>query len=122
MEEAHADVCGVHQLGPKLCDSCIRMGYYWLTMVRDCIDFARWCDACQLHANFIHQVSEPLHPTAASWPFEAHVHFSGLISSQAHGGVVTFQGRSHRDWFELLGLNLSRFAKRSKFEIKTFKT
>jgi len=34
-----------------------------------------------------------------------------LIGPQTQGGVVTFQGRSHRDWFELLGLSLSRFAK-----------
>ena len=32
----------------------------------DCIDFAKRCDACQLHANFIHKPSEPLHPTVAS--------------------------------------------------------
>jgi len=44
-----------------------------------------------------------------------------MIGPQVHGGVVAFQGRSHRDWFELLGLNLSRFAKRIQFEIKKFK-
>jgi len=54
MEEAHAGVCGAHQSGPKLHDHVKRMGYYWPTMVRDCIEFARGCDACQLHANFIH--------------------------------------------------------------------
>ncbi|GAA0162300.1 hypothetical protein LIER_39387 [Lithospermum erythrorhizon] len=32
------------------------MGYYWPTM---------------FHANFIHQEPEPLHPTFASWPFDA---------------------------------------------------
>jgi len=46
-------------------------GYYWPTMVQDCIDYAKRCDACQFHANFIHQPSEPLHPTVDSWPFEA---------------------------------------------------
>ena len=40
-------------------------------MVHDCIDFANRCDACQFHANFIHQPPKPLHPTVASWPFEA---------------------------------------------------
>ena len=29
------------------------------------------CSACQFHANFIHQLPEPLHPTIASWPFDA---------------------------------------------------
>ncbi|KAG9447747.1 hypothetical protein H6P81_013875 [Aristolochia fimbriata] len=32
---------------------------------------AQTCKQCQLHAYYIHQVSEPLHPTVASWPFEA---------------------------------------------------
>ena len=43
-----------------------------------------------------------------------------LISLQGHGGVVIFQGRSHKDC-ELLGLNPPRFAKRIQslgFEIK----
>ena len=71
MEEAHSGVCGAHQSGPKLHDRIKRMGYYWPTMVQDCIGYAKRCDACQFHANFIHQPPEPLHPTVASWPFEA---------------------------------------------------
>ncbi|KAL0394674.1 UNVERIFIED_CONTAM: hypothetical protein Slati_4433600 [Sesamum latifolium] len=47
------------------------MGYYWPTMVKDCIDYAKRCQACQFHANLIHQPPEPLHPTVASWPFDA---------------------------------------------------
>ncbi|KAJ6802513.1 uncharacterized protein M6B38_192410 [Iris pallida] len=47
------------------------MGYYWPTMVADVIDYARKYKACQVHADFIHQPSEFLHPTVASWPFEA---------------------------------------------------
>ncbi|XP_060177763.1 uncharacterized protein LOC132607695 [Lycium barbarum] len=46
------------------------MGYYRPTMVKDCLDYARRC-ACQFHANFIHQPPEVVHPTVASWPFEA---------------------------------------------------
>ena len=47
------------------------MGYYWPTMIHDSMHFAKHCEACQFHANFIHQPPEPLHPTIASWPFEA---------------------------------------------------
>jgi len=71
VEEAHSGVCGAHQSRPKLCDRIKRMGYYWPTMVHDCIDFAKRYDACQFHANFIHQLAEPLHPTVASWLFKA---------------------------------------------------
>ena len=35
------------------------------------IQYARRCKACQIHADFIHQPPELLHPTVASWPFEA---------------------------------------------------
>ncbi|XP_019199626.1 PREDICTED: uncharacterized protein LOC109193238 [Ipomoea nil] len=71
MQEAHSGVCGAHQSGPKLHFHIKRMGYYWPTMVKDYIDYARRCQACQYHANFIHQPPEPLHPTVASWPFDA---------------------------------------------------
>ncbi|XP_059281023.1 uncharacterized protein LOC132034657 [Lycium ferocissimum] len=37
----------------------------------NCLDYARRCKACQFHANFIHQPPEALHPTVASWPFDA---------------------------------------------------
>jgi ribonuclease HI len=71
MEEAHSGVCGAHQSGPKLYHRIKWMGYYWPTMVKDCMDYAKRCEACQLHANYIHQPPEPLHPTVASWPFDA---------------------------------------------------
>ncbi|CAM9002129.1 unnamed protein product [Rhodiola kirilowii] len=71
MQEAHVGICGAHQSGPKLYDRIKRMGYYWPTVVQDCVDFAKKCNACQFNANFIHQPPEHLHPTVASWLFEA---------------------------------------------------
>ncbi|XP_075473874.1 uncharacterized protein LOC142504919 [Primulina tabacum] len=71
VEEVHSGICGAHQSGPKLHFRIKRMGYYWPTMVRDCKDYVQRCQACQYHANFIHQPPEPLHPTVASWPFDA---------------------------------------------------
>ncbi|KAA0046253.1 uncharacterized protein E6C27_scaffold284G00560 [Cucumis melo var. makuwa] len=71
LEEAHSGICCVYQSGPKLQYQLKRMGYYWPTMIHDSMHFAKYCEACQFHANFIHQPPEPLHPTIASWPFEA---------------------------------------------------
>ncbi|KAK3004741.1 hypothetical protein RJ639_019602 [Escallonia herrerae] len=70
MDEAHSGVCGAQQSGPKLHFRIKRMGYYWLTMVKDYLDYAKRCQACQFHANFIHQPPELLHPTVVSWPFD----------------------------------------------------
>ena len=71
MQEEHAGVCGAYQLGPKFYNLIKTMGYYQPTMVRDCINYAKRHDACQFHANFIHQSLKPLHLTVTSCPFEA---------------------------------------------------
>ena len=71
LKEAHAGVCGAHQSGLKLQFQLRRICYYWLKMIQDSMDYAKECEACQYHANFIHQPLEPLHPTVASWSFEA---------------------------------------------------
>ncbi|KAA0057666.1 protein NYNRIN-like [Cucumis melo var. makuwa] len=47
------------------------MGYCRPKMVQDSIDYVKKCEACQYHANFIHQPLEPLHPIVASWSFKA---------------------------------------------------
>jgi len=52
-------------------DRLHRLGYYWSTMIANAIKYAQRCKACQIHADFIHQPLELLHPTVASWPFEA---------------------------------------------------
>ncbi|XP_055824309.1 uncharacterized protein LOC129892784 [Solanum dulcamara] len=39
-------------------------------MVMDCLDHVKRCQACQFHANYIHQYLETLYPTIASWPFD----------------------------------------------------
>ncbi|KAA0055191.1 uncharacterized protein E5676_scaffold640G00240 [Cucumis melo var. makuwa] len=70
-KETHADVCGAHQSGSKLQFQLRRMSYYWPKMVQDSMDYAKKCEACQYHANFIYQPIEPLNPTVAYWPFEA---------------------------------------------------
>ena len=71
MNEVHSGLCGAHQPGPKLQNQIKRIGYYWPTMVKDCMELAQKCKKCQFHANFIHQPPEPLHPSVTSWPFEA---------------------------------------------------
>ncbi|XP_070044748.1 uncharacterized protein [Nicotiana tomentosiformis] len=45
LQEAHSGVCGSHQSRPKLHFHIKRMGYYWPTMVKDCLDYARRCNA-----------------------------------------------------------------------------
>ena len=71
LKEVHAGLCGAHQAGPKLYDQIKRLGYYWPTMVADAMQFAKRCQQCQVHGDYVHMPPEWLHPTAISWPFEA---------------------------------------------------
>ena len=43
IEETHSGICGAHQSGPKLHFQIKRMGYYWPTMVKDCMEYAKKC-------------------------------------------------------------------------------
>jgi len=53
----------------------------------DAIQYARRCNSCQIHADFIHQPPELLHPTVTSRPFEAWViDVVGLISPSSTRG------------------------------------
>ena len=56
-------------------------------MVQNCIDYAKRYEPSQFHANFICQPPEPLHPTVASWPFEAWgLNVVGSITPKSSGG------------------------------------
>ena len=35
------------------------------------MEYAKKCQSCQFHSNFIHQSPKPFHPTIASWSFDA---------------------------------------------------
>ncbi|KAG9450554.1 hypothetical protein H6P81_010519 [Aristolochia fimbriata] len=71
LKKIHGRIYGAHQAGPKLLLQVKWLGYYWSSMLRDATEMARTCRPCQLHADYIHQPPEPLHPTVASWPLEA---------------------------------------------------
>ncbi|KAK2984212.1 hypothetical protein RJ640_006671 [Escallonia rubra] len=71
MKEVHSGTCGAHQSGPKLQMQIKCLGYYWPTMIANCIGFVKRCQACQFHGDFIHSPPEPLYFTACSWPFAA---------------------------------------------------
>ncbi|XP_024200674.1 uncharacterized protein LOC112204019 [Rosa chinensis] len=47
MREVHTGICGTHQAGPKMRWLIRRHGYYWPSILKDCIAFAKGCQDCQ---------------------------------------------------------------------------
>nr|KYP68997.1 Transposon Ty3-I Gag-Pol polyprotein [Cajanus cajan] len=58
MVEVHEGICGAH-----------RKGYFWPSMFKDCIEFAKGCEECQKHGP-IHRVpATELHAIVKPWLF-----------------------------------------------------
>ncbi|KAG7599008.1 Reverse transcriptase domain [Arabidopsis suecica] len=69
VREVHEGLCGSHASGRAMAFKIKRMGYYWPTMITDCVKFAQKCKRCQLHAPMIHQPSELFSSISAPYPF-----------------------------------------------------
>ncbi|KAG7552744.1 Retrotransposon gag domain [Arabidopsis thaliana x Arabidopsis arenosa] len=69
VREVHEGLCGSHASGRAMAIKIKRMGYYWPTMITDCVKFAQRCKRCQLHAPMIHQPSELFSSISAPYPF-----------------------------------------------------
>jgi len=60
--EVHEGVCGSHIGGRSLAAKLLRSGYYWPTMLHDCVAFVKKCDKCQRFSDKKHAqpTSSPL--------------------------------------------------------------
>ena len=46
MHKVHEGIYRAHKLGPKMRWLIHRYGYYWPTILVDCIAYAKGCEAC----------------------------------------------------------------------------
>jgi hypothetical protein len=92
MGEVHEGLCGVHQSAHKMKWTLRRAGLYWPTMVDDCIQYKRGCEACQRYGDIQMAPASLLHPIIKPWPFRGWgLDFIGEIhpsSSKGHWFVL----------------------------------
>ncbi|XP_004306255.1 PREDICTED: uncharacterized protein LOC101314018 [Fragaria vesca subsp. vesca] len=92
MREVHCGVCGSHQAGQKMRWLIRRNGYYWPTILKDCIAFAKGCQDCQAHGPVQHIPNIPLQPIIKPWPGRGWaIDFVGIIhphSSEQHKFII----------------------------------
>ncbi|CAL2224586.1 unnamed protein product [Prunus armeniaca] len=69
MGETHEGICGAHQGRRKMCWLMRRYGYFWPTMMKDCIDYSKGCEACQRHGLIQQAPSVPMNLVVKPWPF-----------------------------------------------------
>ncbi|XP_062013819.1 uncharacterized protein LOC133730203 [Rosa rugosa] len=69
MRDVHEGICGAHQAGIKMRWLIRRHRFYWPTILKDCIEFAKSCKKCQIHAPVQRVPADVLHPIVKPWPF-----------------------------------------------------
>lgn len=57
------------QVGHKMKWLLFRQGVYWPTMLKDCVEFAKGCQECQVHTGIQHVPANELHSIIKPWPF-----------------------------------------------------
>jgi hypothetical protein len=67
--EVHDRICGAHQSAHKMNWLLWRAGFYWLTMMDDCIKYQRGCEACQRFGNLQLAPAGVMNPIVKPWPF-----------------------------------------------------
>ncbi|RDX66362.1 Tf2-8, partial [Mucuna pruriens] len=69
LKEVHERACGTHIGGRALASKIARVGYYWPTLKKDCMDYVEKCDKCQRFAEGHKASQENLHHVMSPWPF-----------------------------------------------------
>lgn len=69
MAEIHQGICGAHQNGLKMRWLLHEHGYYWPTMRKDCINYAKGCKGCQKFGPISRAPASELKYILKPWPF-----------------------------------------------------
>ncbi|XP_030929646.1 uncharacterized protein LOC115955594 [Quercus lobata] len=69
LEELHEGICGSHTGGRSLSHRALTMGYWWLSMHKEALDYVKKCDQCQRFTLSIHQPGGELNPMSSPWLF-----------------------------------------------------
>jgi hypothetical protein len=69
VREIHDGICGAHQSAYKMNWLLRRLGFYWRTMMDDCIKYQKGCKACQWFRNIQLAHVGVMNSIVKPWPF-----------------------------------------------------
>ncbi|XP_073137179.1 uncharacterized protein [Henckelia pumila] len=69
MKQVHEGVCSAHQSGIKMRWLVRRHGYYWPSMLKDCIRYSKGCQPYQKHGNIQRVPADEMYAIIKPWPF-----------------------------------------------------
>jgi hypothetical protein len=69
LHEVHEGTCGTYQSAHKMKWLIRRSGYYWLTMLEDCFEYYKGCQAYQRFGKIQIVPASVMNPIIKPWPF-----------------------------------------------------
>jgi hypothetical protein len=69
VREVHDGICGAHQSPYKMNWLLRRVGFYWPTMMDDCVKYQKGCEVCQRFKNIQLAHAGVMNSIVKSWPF-----------------------------------------------------
>ncbi|CAL8988555.1 unnamed protein product [Prunus brigantina] len=69
MTKSHKGICDAYQSSVKMRWLVRRHGYYWPSILKNCIEYAKGCIKCQIYGPIQRVLAEALHPVTKPWPF-----------------------------------------------------
>jgi hypothetical protein len=70
VREVHDRICGAHQSAYKMNWLLRRAGFYWPTMIDDCVKYQKGCEACQRFMNIQLAPTGVMNSIVKPWPFK----------------------------------------------------
>jgi hypothetical protein len=92
VREVHDGICGAHQSAHEMNWLLRRVGFYWPTMMDDCIKYQKGCKVCQRFRNIQLAHVSVMNSIVKPWPFRGWgLDFIGEIhhgSSKGHWFIL----------------------------------
>ena len=73
LAEIHEGICGAYQSGIKMRWLIHRYGYFWPSVLKDCIEYAQGCEPYQRHGPIPRILAAELSSIIRPWPFRGWV-------------------------------------------------
>ncbi|GKU89586.1 hypothetical protein SLEP1_g3710 [Rubroshorea leprosula] len=92
LSDAHDGICGAHQAGIKMRWLIRRHGFFWSSVLKDCIAYAKGCKSCQIHGPLERVPASELNSIVKPWPFRGWaIDLIGKVyppSSKGHSFII----------------------------------
>ena len=69
LNDCHGGACGGHLSGLATTQKILRVGYFWPSLFKDCIESVKRCHPCQIFSRKVRSHPAPMHPVIAIGPF-----------------------------------------------------